>query len=574
MKTKFTFLLSLTFLFLFSGSVYGGEWIDGLDAAQRQDYKTAHRLWLSSAEQGNANAQYELGVMHEKGEGVPLDYIEAVKWFRLSAEQGNAEAREVLDLISREIAQRKNQDNSQDSEGSRPKGKDDMWVAEQMESGGAFAYVNGQITHGDKQRIWLGDSRCNEGEQLFSFYTMEKNKEFLNLKGKVIEIKYNQEHIRAKIITAKKFLVGHIAMFTLGAYSIEQLLKVHKDSSYITIELIDSEQFKASEYFDILQNKWSLENFKPALIKAKSICEKSKVNDTGTVSKSNESNKTSSSQLLQQASEALNNKEYQKAFEILKPLADQGNSKAQFELGVMYEKGQGVPQDDKEAVKWYRLAAEQGFASAQFNLGVMYAKGQGVPQDDKEAVKWYRLAAEQGFASAQFNLGLMYHKGQGVPQDNKEAVRWWKLAAEQGFANAQYNLGYIYDNGEGVTQDYKEAVKWYRLAAEQGLANAQSNLGMRYHKGQGVPQDYKEAGRLYRLSAEQGNAQAQSNLGLMYYKGTGVLQDYALAHMWFNLSGSNGNKQAVKKRDIVEKRMSPSQIEKAQDMARNWKPKK
>jgi len=54
----------------------------------------------------------------------------------------------------------------------------------------------------------------------------------------------------------------------------------------------------------------------------------------------------------------------------------------------------------------------------------------------------------------------------------------------------------------------------------------------------------------------------------------GVPQDYVLAHMWFNLSGSNGDKDAVKNRNIVEKEMSPSQIEKAQEMARNWKPKK
>ena len=86
--------------------------------------------------------------------------------------------------------------------------------------------------------------------------------------------------------------------------------------------------------------------------------------------------------------------------------------------------------------------------------------------------------------------------------------------------------------------------------------------------------DYKEAFRLYRLSAEQGNANAQSNLGLLYAKGRGVLQDYGLAHMWFNLSGSNGNKNAVKNRDTVEKQMTPSQIEKAQEMARNWKPTK
>jgi uncharacterized protein len=95
-----------------------------------------------------------------------------------------------------------------------------------------------------------------------------------------------------------------------------------------------------------------------------------------------------------------------------------------------------------------------------------------------------------------------------------------------------------------------------------------------YANGQGVPQDYKEAVRWYRLSAEQGNALAQYNLGNQYAKGTGVLQDYALAHMWFNLAGSNGYKNGMKNRGIVEKRMTPQQIEKAQDMARNWKPTK
>ena len=73
----------------------------------------------------------------------------------------------------------------------------------------------------------------------------------------------------------------------------------------------------------------------------------------------------------------------------------------------VYSNGEGVPKDDREAVKWYRRAAEQGDASAQFNLGVMArdSNGEGVPEDDREAVKWYRRAAEQGDASAQFNLG-------------------------------------------------------------------------------------------------------------------------------------------------------------------------
>ena len=76
----------------------------------------------------------------------------------------------------------------------------------------------------------------------------------------------------------------------------------------------------------------------------------------------------------------------------------------------------------------------------------MYDEGQGVPQDYKEALKWYRLSAEQGDADAQYNLGWMYDEGQGVPQDNKEAVKWWRLSAEQRNERAQFNLSLMHDD--------------------------------------------------------------------------------------------------------------------------------
>ena len=86
-------------------------------------------------------------------------------------------------------------------------------------------------------------------------------------------------------------------------------------------------------------------------------------------------------------------------------------------------------------MKWYRLAAEQGYADAQYSVGVLYDKGQGVPKNDKTAVKWYRLAAEQGNAYAQNNLGVMYEKGQGVIQDNVYAHMWGNIAASNGSEN-------------------------------------------------------------------------------------------------------------------------------------------
>ena len=106
-----------------------------------------------------------------------------------------------------------------------------------------------------------------------------------------------------------------------------------------------------------------------------------------------------------------------------------------FSKGVVADKSG----DYVEAVKWYRLAAEQGFASAQFNLGIMYEQGKGVPENDAEAVKWFRGAAEQGHAAAQNNLGSMYGNGEGVPEDFIQAYKWWNLAAAQGDEDANKN---------------------------------------------------------------------------------------------------------------------------------------
>ena len=90
-----------------------------------------------------------------------------------------------------------------------------------------------------------------------------------------------------------------------------------------------------------------------------------------------------------------------------------------------------------------RMSAEQGDADAQSNLGTNYYYGTGVPQDYKEAVKWYRKSAEQGHAMAQSILGLMYANGTGVPQDDKEAYAWLSVAKANGLELAEKNLGIV-----------------------------------------------------------------------------------------------------------------------------------
>jgi TPR repeat protein len=123
--------------------------------------------------------------------------------------------------------------------------------------------------------------------------------------------------------------------------------------------------------------------------------------------------------------------DYATAMLLWRPLTEHGNANAQLNLGLVYEHGDGVSRDYKEAAKWYRLSAEQGEAAAQNQVGSMYAQGQRLNQDYKEAVKWYRLSAEQGYADGQSNLGIMYAEGRGVTQDYLRAHMWFNLAASK-----------------------------------------------------------------------------------------------------------------------------------------------
>ncbi|MEK9669686.1 MAG: tetratricopeptide repeat protein, partial [Gammaproteobacteria bacterium] len=85
---------------------------------------------------------------------------------------------------------------------------------------------------------------------------------------------------------------------------------------------------------------------------------------------------------------AAKNGDFETAWREWTPLAERGDARAQFTLGMLYAEGEGVPQDYKTALKWFTRAAEQGIARAQFNLGKLYAEGEGVPQDYKTALKW------------------------------------------------------------------------------------------------------------------------------------------------------------------------------------------
>ena len=165
---------------------------------------------------------------------------------------------------------------------------------------------------------------------------------------------------------------------------------------------------------------------------------------------------------------------YAKALEIWGPLAEGGDSVAQYSLGKLLENGgKGVARDVAEAAKWYRRSASQGVSAAENNLGLMYAQGRGVPRDVVQAAQLWHSAAEKNHVIAQFNLGLAYFRGEGVKKNEQTAIRWLRRAGDLGLANAQYAMGQVIRMGLSAEADETEALGWYDLAAAQGHDKAQ-----------------------------------------------------------------------------------------------------
>ncbi|MDP9100050.1 MAG: sel1 repeat family protein [Verrucomicrobiota bacterium] len=214
-----------------------------------------------------------------------------------------------------------------------------------------------------------------------------------------------------------------------------------------------------------------------------------------------------------------------------------------------------------------RAKAEAGDAEAQYLLGRRYARGQGATKDLAEAAKWYRKAADQNYAKAQDALGYYYEEGKGVEKDSVEAVKWYRKAADQNNPGGQYNLARCYAHGLGVPKDPVEAVKWYRKAAAQNFAMAQHNLGYCYDQGEGVPKDLVEAAKWYRKAAEQNQAASQESLGICYMNAEGVTKDVVEAYKWFLLASDQGEEQSKKLMALLDKQMSPEQLDEARKRA-------
>jgi len=213
--------------------------------------------------------------------------------------------------------------------------------------------------------------------------------------------------------------------------------------------------------------------------------------------------------------------------------AKQGNAQALFNLGVSYYNGDGVASNPTTAYAWFLLADEAGNPAAkdavirsakeggtlgtpdaQQQIAAMYEKGEELPQNYSEAVKWYRRAADLSPGSA-VRLATLLVEGKVVPQDYGEALTLCKDAAKKHYSPGHYCVGYLYQHGLGLPANPKEAVKWYGEASTGGSRAAKMALAEMYWKGEGIGVD-KPQSYYYLFLASRGVPEAKSQGALLW----------------------------------------------------------
>jgi hypothetical protein len=168
---------------------------------------------------------------------------------------------------------------------------------------------------------------------------------------------------------------------------------------------------------------------------------------------------------------------FEEARRIWAPLAKAGDAEAQVSLGLLFDLGQGVPEDPATAYIWYRRAAEAGLAQAQFNVAVMQDSGVVGPRNAVEAARWYAKAAVQGHHRAQYNLGQLYFSGDGVPRDIAEAKAWYSVAAHGGLAAAADKLAEIERDARSGTSPAQAAPASPAIVTVSAPSDVTENAG-------------------------------------------------------------------------------------------------
>lgn len=181
--------------------------------------------------------------------------------------------------------------------------------------------------------------------------------------------------------------------------------------------------------------------------------------------------------------EAFRRGDYAVAMAAWHPLAKKGDAAAQYNLGILYRRGLGVPPDRLAALRWYRRAAKVDKADDAFRPARSRSKYrlvnillEGGSVNRPAGIYWMQHSAKNGYGEAQFQLGLTYATGRDLPRDEAKDVSWYKKGAEQDVVVAQINLGSLYAQGRGVARDHIAALKCYKKAAQSDTSAAHYTL--------------------------------------------------------------------------------------------------
>ena len=186
------------------------------------------------------------------------------------------------------------------------------------------------------------------------------------------------------------------------------------------------------------------------------------------------------------------------------------------QLGVRYETGEGVIQDQARALSLFQQACDGGLLLGCTHLGLMFGSGAGIDRDPATAGFLYERACDGGDLLGCAHLGVSYERGEGVTRDPVQAVNLYERSCGGGEMLGCTNLGSMYRTGRGVTVDLGAAVSLYWRACESGLMLSCVNLAVSYELGEGVAQDLATAVNLYLRACESGLTLACDRIGVTY----------------------------------------------------------
>lgn len=266
------------------------------------------------------------------------------------------------------------------------------------------------------------------------------------------------------------------------------------------------------------------------------------------------------------------------AYELLRPIPaiaaceqalaeDPGNPRLASQLARALEKNG----DYEQAVALNEEAVAAGYIGAYHNLGNLYRKGAGVPQDLDRALELFLYAAERGHPEDAYNVGNIYLNGTPtMAPDLAEAKLWFERAAEQDYPSSFDRLGLIYLEGRGVDVDIARANAFFERGAALGDPSALVNYANAFRKGTGVEVDYARAFDLYMRAAQLRRRSAYVNLAEMYRKGQGVDVNLTEAAFWYGLAGRAGDDRSEEQFETILEDMASDEAEQIEARIEEW----